>query len=116
KYPPDDGNLELPAEERAADPAPLGDLPPPSLAVGPVRRLAGSRHETPPLLAGRLGDELLGPETEPPVGGIDADLVAPFPPPVAALEAQLQTGTRFAATRLRPLHGPAENPLAIDPH
>ena len=67
----------------------VGRLGRAALAVGAVRRLAGRRDEALALLAGRLRDQLLGPEAEAAVGLGDADLVAALLPACAELAAEL---------------------------
>src|SRR6266404_661371 len=70
-----DGHRELPAEEFAAKvgrPGEVGDRP---LPVASVRGLARRGDEPLAVLAGRLCDQLLGPEAEAALGVGDADLV-----------------------------------------
>ena len=61
------------------------------LPVGAVRRLTRRRHEPPALLARRLGEQLLEPQSETP-GILEDDLVAPLLPARPQREAELETG------------------------
>ena len=68
----------------------IDDLDLAALAVRPVGRLAGRRHEPLALLAGRLGDQLLRPEAEAGRRLFDADLVAALLPALAEPEPELE--------------------------
>ena len=87
------------------------------LAVGPVGRLARRRDEALALLAGRLGDELLGPEAEAVPGSGDADLVAALLPAVARAEAELEARVALARRHASAISLRAvEQPREVDAH
>src|SRR5207247_1573773 len=111
-----DRDRELPTEELGAELVGLSELDVGTLAVGPGRALAGRRHEALALLAGRLRDQLLGPEAEPAFGLRDADLVPTLPPPLAELEPELEARVELAAAALRHAHCVLEQPLQVDIH
>src|SRR4051812_39490376 len=113
---PGDRHCELPAEELAADRIRVGQMNLGALAIRAVEALAGRRDEPLALLARRLGDQLLGPEPEVPLGLLDAHLVATLPPALAELGAQLQPGVRIAAARLGHPLGVREQTLGFDAH
>ena len=85
-----DRGRELPPVELAGEVVLVDEVELRALAVGPVGRLTGRRHESLPELAGRLRHELLGPEAEAGRRLVDADLVAPLLPPLAELETELE--------------------------
>src|SRR4249919_3338129 len=88
---------ELPADELGAEVVRIVEPHAPLLAVrSALNRLAGRRHKALPVLAGRLGEQLLGPEPEPARRFVDADLVAPLAPVLAQLEPELETGILLA--------------------
>src|SRR4029077_20135621 len=107
---------ELPAEELTADRIRVRQMNLGALAVRAVEALAGRRNEALALLARRLGDELLGPQPEVPVGRLDAHLVTALPPAFAELEAELQPGVRVAPARLGHPLGVREQTLGFDAH
>src|SRR6266508_372828 len=96
-----DRDGELPAEELGADRGWVVEPHLRPLPIGAVGNLPGRGHEPFSVLAGRLRDQLLGPETESPLYLGDADLVAPLAPRLAELESELDTWVLLRTARLR---------------
>ena len=95
----------------------VGDLRRGGLTVRPLGRLARCGDEPLPLLAGRLRDELLGPQAEATIRVLDADLVAPLLPAFAELAAELVAGIAavLAADADHAL-GICKEPVDVDSH
>src|SRR5581483_12186009 len=81
-----DRGRELPAEELLAELVRVGDADLLPLPVGAVDVLARARDEPLALLAGRLRQQLLGPQAEAAGVRVDEDLVAPVAPALAERE------------------------------
>src|SRR5436305_1685353 len=107
---------ELPAEELLPELVRILEPHLATLAIGPVGRLAGRRHEALVVLSGRLRDQLLGPKAEAAVRLVDADLVATFAPSLAELLPELEPGVALGKpARLGHLERALEQPLEVDP-
>ena len=112
-----DRGRELPAEELLPELVLVRKPNLLRLAIGAVGRLAGRRHEALPLLSGRLGEQLLGPQPE--AGGalLDAHLVAAVAPVLTEREAELEAGITFGEpARIRHLLRAPEEPRDVDAH
>ena len=108
---------ELPAEELGAERVWIRQVRLCRLPVGAVGPFARRGDEPLALLAGRLGDQLLGPEPEATGGLGDADLVAPVAPALAEAAAELVAGIALArAARLAHLLGAFEQARRIGAH
>ena len=108
-----DGELE--AEELGAEVGRLVELDRDLVAVGAVTRLARRGHEPFPLLARRLGDQLLEPEPEA-ARLVEDDLVAPGLPARAQREPELEPGVRVLhPARVVHLLRPLEQARDVDP-
>src|SRR5581483_12293934 len=112
-----DRDRELPAEELLSELV-LGRQPHLlRLPVRPVRRLVRRGHESLPVLAGRLCDQLLGPETEARAALTDAYLVAPVAPVLAEREPELEPRVALReAAALRHLLRALEQTRHVHPH
>ena len=111
-----DRDGELPAEELGADLVCIVQLHVGCLPVRAFRALPRCRYEPLSLLAGGLGDQLLGPEPEVTLGLFDADLVATLPPAVAELNAELQARVGVAAAGIGHALSALEHALDVDAH
>src|SRR5262249_4819112 len=112
-----DGDRELPAEELRPERVRIRQIGPGGLAVGSIRRLARRGNEALAVLAGRLGDELLGPEAEVARGTADADLVAAPAPAGSEPAPELVARIAFArAARLAHLLSLLEQALGVGAH
>src|SRR6185437_7791320 len=112
-----DGHCELPAEELPAERVRVCDLGLRLLTVRAVRRLARRRDQPLAELAGRLRDQLLGPEAEAAVGLLDADLVASLLPAGPEPATELVAGIAVPAPAdLRHAIRIREQPRDVDAH
>ena len=113
-----DRGRELPAEELGAEVVRIVEPHAPVLAVRPrLGILARRGHETFPVLAGRLGDQLLGPEAEAAGRLVDADLVPALAPALAELHPELEA--RVVVAEPAPLGhrlGPLEQRADLEVH
>ena len=109
-----DRRRQLEAEELGAEVVRRGDVDLDVLPVGAVCGLPCRRHEPPAILAGRLGDQLLEPQSEA-ARILEGDLVAPLLPARAQREAELQAGIPVGEPAgVVHLLGSREQPAEVD--